>query len=302
VASRKAQASATNARQAKLAAIRAQEARKRRQMTIVMGAIGVVLVIIVAFVIAYVATGSNNNAPAASAKDSKVVNAATSVSPSVFDKVGVGSVDVAHGAGPQPIPGNHSLTADGKPKVLYVGAEYCPYCAAERWAVVAALSRFGTFSDLGTTSSTSRDVYPSTATLSFHGASYDSKYLSFAGYETADRDGNPLDHPASEDEKAFRTFDAPPYVSADAKYTIPFVDFGGKYLINGATYSPSVLQGKSHLEIAQAMHDPSSDVAQGVVGTANMITAAICKTTDQQPANVCNSPGVTTAVKALKGS
>ena len=40
------------------------------------------------------------------------------------------------------------LTADGKPLVLYVGAEYCPYCAAERCAMVQALSRFGTFSNL----------------------------------------------------------------------------------------------------------------------------------------------------------
>jgi hypothetical protein len=32
--------------------------------------------------------------------------------------------------------------------MLYIGAEYCPYCAAERWPLVMALSKFGTFSNL----------------------------------------------------------------------------------------------------------------------------------------------------------
>ncbi len=34
----------------------------------------------------------------------------------------------------------------GKPEVLFVGAEFCPFCAAERWPLIVALSRFGHFS------------------------------------------------------------------------------------------------------------------------------------------------------------
>ena len=31
------------------------------------------------------------------------------------------------------------MTLDGKsPAMLYYGAEYCPYCAAERWAMAVA--------------------------------------------------------------------------------------------------------------------------------------------------------------------
>jgi hypothetical protein len=63
------------------------------------------------------------------------------------------------------------LTA-GKPLVVYIGAEYCPFCAAQRWPLVVALSRFGTFSGLSVTRSASEDVFPDTATLSFHSASY----------------------------------------------------------------------------------------------------------------------------------
>src|SRR5215471_17073708 len=36
------------------------------------------------------------------------------------------------------------LTSGGKPEMLYIGAEYCPYCAAMRWSMAVALSRFGT--------------------------------------------------------------------------------------------------------------------------------------------------------------
>jgi len=295
VARRKAQPQETTARQAKLAELRAQEARRRRQMSIVMAAIGVVLVVIVGFIIAKVVTTSSST-PAASQAAAKVVKAATTVPPSAFDKVGTGAAQAA----PQPISGNHSLTADGKPKVLYVGAEYCPYCATERWAVVAALSRFGTFSNLGTTRSSSSDVYANTATLSFHGASYSSKYLSFAGYETQDRQNLPLDQLPPEDKKVFQKFDFPPYTQSEG--SIPFVDLGGKYMIVGASYDPSVLQGKSHLQIAQAMNDPNSDIGKAVDGTANLITARLCQLTGQQPGSVCKSPGVTAAAKAMSGS
>ena len=72
----------------------------------------------------------------------------------------------------------------GKPELLYIGAEYCPFCAAQRWAMVAALSRFGTFSNLSLTHSASADVYPDTPTFSFYQSTYSSKYLTFTSVET----------------------------------------------------------------------------------------------------------------------
>ena len=73
-----------------------------------------------------------------------------------------------------------ALTSGGKPEVLYIGAEYCPYCAAERWAVIVALSRFGTFSGLAPIRSAAKDgggnaePYPLTPTWTFAKASYTS--------------------------------------------------------------------------------------------------------------------------------
>jgi hypothetical protein len=84
-------------------------------------------------------------------------------------------------------------------------------------------------------------------------------------------------------------------VSSSSQGSIPFVDIGNKYLISGASYSPQVLQGKSWSQIAAALDNPSSPITQAVNGTANMITAAVCKTTGGQPANVCTSKAVTSA-------
>jgi hypothetical protein len=43
------------------------------------------------------------------------------------------------------------------------------------------------------------------------------------------------------------------------------------------------------------MKDPSTDIAKGALGTANQMTAAICKLTGNQPATAC-----TASIKALE--
>ena len=75
------------------------------------------------------------------------------------------------------------LTSGGKPEVLYLGGEYCPYCAAQRWAMINALSRFGTFSGLTTTHSSSTDVDANTPTWTFYKSTYKSNYLVFTPVE-----------------------------------------------------------------------------------------------------------------------
>ncbi len=235
----------------------------------------------------------------ASAGSDAVITAVTSVPAAVLDQVGAGS-----GVTPAKRIDAPALTEDGKPRVLYVGAEYCPYCAAERWAMVVALSRFGTFEGLGQTASSASDVYPSTPTLTFHGSTFTSSQLAFTGVETESNEMTngqyaPLDTLSAADQQLLSTYDAPPYVDSASAGSIPFVDIGGKYLISGASYSPEVLQGKTHEQIAAALSDPTSPIAQSVNGTANMITAAICATTNNAPTSVCTSPGVLAAAKTL---
>jgi thiol-disulfide isomerase/thioredoxin len=190
-----------------------------------------------------------------------------------------------------------ALTANGKPEVLYMGAEYCPFCATERWAMVVALSRFGTFSGLHYIHSDPNDVPASIPTLTFYKSSYTSKYLVFTPVEMEKIDRTPLQNPTSAQNALSAKYDAPPYVSAQSKGSIPFMDFGGKWIISGASYSYTVLQGQSWSKIAAALHDASTPIAQGADGTANYFTAAICKLTNNRPGNVCGS----TVIKSLEG-
>jgi hypothetical protein len=220
-----------------------------------------------------------------------VVAQATGVPVSTLNAVGAGSVTTA----PTAISGA-PLTANGLPRILYVGAEYCPYCAAERWAVVNALSRFGNFSNLGATTSSPSDVFPSTASFSFHGATYKSSNLSFTGVEIQSNQAvngsyAPLDKLSAADQALMDKY--------DTGGGIPFIDIGGKYMISGSSFSPSVLQGKTSEQIAAALADPNSSIAKSIDGTANVITAAICKITNNQPASVCTVPGVVAAASKL---
>jgi Domain of unknown function (DUF929) len=277
-------------------------AARRRRMLLGVGVPLVLVVAVVAvLVIVKVATGAGGlkSGPMASAAASSVVVQATSVPATVLNEVGVGVATTK----PTKITAP-ALSADGEPRVVYVGAEYCPYCAAERWAMAVALSRFGTFTGLGETASSPSDVYPNTATLTFHGAGYASNYLSFTGREIQSNqvvNGKyaPLDTLSAADQALFAKYNAPPYT--DSAGSIPFIDIGGRYVISGASYSPQVLQGKTQTQIATALADPNSPIAKAVDGTANLITAAICQITDGQPAAVCQSAGVTTATAALTG-
>jgi hypothetical protein len=161
--------------------------------------------------------------------------------------------------------------------------------------MVLALSRFGTFTALPLTHSSTQDVFPDTQTFSFHGASYHSDVIAFSGTETQSNrleGGNyaALDTPPAEIEAL---------VSAHSSGSIPFVDFGGRYVLSGATYDPGVLQGKTAAQIATALADPASEIARGAVGSANVLTAAICATTDGRPGKVCRSSTITSISKRL---
>lgn len=183
------------------------------------------------------------------------------------------------------------MTVLGKPELFYDGAEFCPYCAAQRWALAVALSRFGRLSGLGITqSSLSDSTDPGTKTLSFYGARYRSPDLAFVAVEqtTNQPDGDfyrTLQQPTAAEARLLAVYDAPPYSSESGG--IPFLDFGGRYLLIGPSYDPAVLKGLSWSEIAHALGDPESPVARDVDGAANVLTATICRITGDRPATAC---------------
>jgi hypothetical protein len=277
-----------------MAAANGQRAAQRKKRFYITLAPIMAVVVVVAVLLATKlgsASGSPASGAAMTAANPTVVAEATGVPVSTLNAVGAGSVTTP----PTAISGA-PLTANGLPRILYVGAEYCPYCAAERWAVVTALSRFGSFSNLGATTSSPSDVFPSTATFSFHGASYKSSYLSFTGVEIQSNqvvNGGfaPLDTLSASDQALMNKY--------DTGGGIPFIDIGGKYMISGSSFSPAVLQGKTSAQIAAALADPTSSIAKAIDGTANVITAAISKITNSQPSSVSNAPGVLAAASKL---
>ncbi|MDX6391016.1 MAG: hypothetical protein QOJ73_2079 [Streptosporangiaceae bacterium] len=264
----------------------ARKAEIRNRVFITGGSILAVIVVVVAFIIIKAnqnaaKTGSGTSATGA-ALPARVIKDITAVPAATLNAIGPGST-VSKAV--TSISGS-ALTSAGKPEVLYIGAEYCPYCATERWAMAVALSRFGIFSGLRGIYSSSTDVDPSTPTLTFYKSTYTSKYLTFTPVETTTEDRNTtLQTPTAAQAKIWQKY--------DSAGNIPFIDFGNKYLINQVTYDPSVLKGKTWAQIASALNDKSSAIAKGADGSANVMTAAICKLTHNQPANVCTSPMIT---------
>ena len=291
-------------RREKIAAQRAaaRRAEQRRRILIASGSVVVVLAIVVAFIVIKLnsspAADNSPNGPTGAALASVVTNV-TSVPASTLDTVGDGNG--AFTGKIQTIkPAGAPLTANGKPEMLYMGAEYCPYCAAARWAMIVALSRFGTFSGLQTIHSAAAngageaEPDPNTPTWTFVHSTYTSKYLTFTPVElqtnipdTASGTYTNLQTPTNAQQALLTKYDAAPYTSEAG--AIPFIDFGNKYLSIGSPYNPGVLSGLSWSTIAADLHNPNSAVAQAVNGTANYFTAAICKMTGNQPASACTA-------------
>jgi hypothetical protein len=223
-----------------------------------------------------------------------VLHGVTSVSPSTFASVGTGEV-------PNPFTatggssGNPKVPilrdSSGKPIFLYVGAEYCPFCAAERWPMIIALSRFGTFSNLHIISSASDDSYPNTPTFTFYKSTYTSPYIDFQPVEVQDRSRNPLETMTSAQSVAFNKY--------NSSQSFPFMDLGNQYIAVGASYQNTVLTDQDWQSIAQLLNNPNSPVTGSIVGTANYLTAAICQITGNKPANVCTAAPIPAIEKTI---
>jgi hypothetical protein len=287
-------AARTRARtQARTSAKAGTNARARRRLLLAGGSVAIVIALVATLIAAKLSQPPARSAPAADAgTTAQVQQQVTNVPPAAFDTVGAGT---ATGLGS--LVGQPALTAGGKPEVLYIGGEYCPYCAAERWALAAAVSRFGTLSGLSLIHSSPADVYASTPTLSFAKATYTSKYLAFVPVEWFGEATDPstpfghvyLQQPTAQQQALFARY---------GSGAIPFVDIGNRYVLPQVQYLPSALAGLTWTQVAAAMGDPSSAVARDIDGAANVITAAVCTLTHGQPGGVCQSAGVKAAASS----
>jgi hypothetical protein len=294
-------AAKTSASASRLAEIRARSAasgaqrpqNRRRYMRqpwwrrniVALSSVAVVAAIVIGFVIYQQTQNKKAAAGIGDAAPQSVLTALSGVTDKTASTVGGGGVQIGLEGTP---PNTPVLTSKGLPEIVYVGAEYCPYCAAERWSTIIALNRFGSFKGLTLMKSSSGDVFPNTSTFSFKGATYTSKYFVFNATETQDRNQQPLDTPPTEAMAAFNTYDTAPYTNQPGG--IPFVSYANQYVTTAGPYQPTMLQNLTWDQIASQLNNPNSDVTKSIVGTANYETAAICKVTNDEPASVCKTP------------
>jgi hypothetical protein len=292
----------------------ARRAQVRHRMLLASGAIIAVMAVVLALVLVKVTASSKPaaappaNGPTGAALAS-VVTDVTSVPASVLDTVragslsgyGIGSAGPSGGGYLAPVSGP-PLTSGGKPEVLYLGAEFCPYCAAVRWPLIVALSRFGTFSGLRTTRSAITDgagqheLYPATPTWTFYGSRYTSPYLTFTPVELQTN----IPDPHTGGYTTLQTLTAAQQelmTTYDPAGSVPFIDIGNAYIQMSTLtpYGPQDLQNLTWSQIAAALHDPSTALAQSIDGSASYLIAAFCKLTGNQPASAC-----TAAVRTLE--
>ncbi len=181
------------------------------------------------------------------------------------------------------------LYQGSKPELLFIGAQYCPHCAGQRWAIVKALNQFGTFSNV--TSSANDDA--TIPTFDLHDATYTSKYVAFVPRDLEDRSHNPLDTLSSDEQSLFNQY--------DPSGGIPMVLVGG-YALVGDGYNLSVIQGKSFNTVQHALQrdDASNALVPAINSEANSITAFICHADGMQPHSVCNRPVIRSIVSHLQ--
>jgi hypothetical protein len=287
--------------------------RGRRSFSGLQAWLGVLVV--VAVVLAFAIYKLTEHSPAPKSGNNlalapvSVVHELASIPAATFDAIGTD-----HSSDPfTETAGQPFLRRDGKPQVVFDGAEYCPYCAVYRWAIVTALSRFGTFTNLHQTTS-SADVAP-VPTFSFVGAKYTSRYITFTPYEEADRDGNPLEVPPAYVQDLYKKYDGtgttPTKFNSAPTAGIPFLDVANQHVSSGA---PNVIYPSidavagggpgGFTGIGYAIAHPTSPTgkaisASGFIAAANFDMAAICTVDGGKPGSVCNMSGVKAAEKVM---
>lgn len=286
---------------AKLARLKAEQKRERQRRILVAVTAAVVVVVLVVVGAFYLVSRQQRQdalkTQQAAAKSNGFIQTVRNVPAAAFDTAG----DKAATTVPTKLPDAPALTKDGKPRMIFYGAEFCPYCAMERWAIVASLSRFGTFTGL-TGSVSSEDNIP---TMDFLKSRYTSQYLSFTSYETQGQTaGQPLQKPTPADQALFTKYDTPTYfpsMGAQGGGSIPFIMYDGTYATSGSTYNQAqAMQGMTTAAVAATLKNPTSPIGGSILSAANVISAQVCAMTANKPANVCSSSGVVAASAKLK--
>jgi hypothetical protein len=222
----------------------------------------------------------------------------TTVPLAVFNNVGIGSnaIPVSPPSIDHHQPGFRTRVHGAVvPNSFFLGAEYCPFCAATRWGVILALSRFGHFNQLYEMASSTEDYAPNSPTFTFYLSTYSSPFLAFTGYEDEGPTMQVLDPPPHAIQVLVNKYD-----SSEGGESFPFMDVGNLTFILGSAFDPSSISGRNRNEIANHLRVTSDPVTKAIVASANYLSAGICASDGEKPATVCRSAGVLRADTALR--
>ena len=262
----------------------ARQARRRRNRFASVAVTGVVAVVAVVVAIGLSSTSSSSAAPRLPVP----ANLATQLTTVNIGDLVAASARAGSALNPATELSAPAYTEDNKPELLFIGAEFCPICATERWPMAVALSHFGTFSNLHQTRSAKRDS--NIATLSFYGSTYTSPYLTFTPVETLTNipKGNgyvPLQNLTNAQSTLWDV------VSKDVGVSVgyPFVYFGGKLVLDTAQFSPDDLLGKNFTQIANDVGNNDTTIGADIDASAAAFTKYLCTMTGDKPSSVCNA-------------
>lgn len=246
-----------------------RQTQRKRQWTRASGAAVAVIAMTVAILFAFHGYGKGATTQAIAASLGAPTSAVPSSPLGNFSKVGP------------------SVRQHGKPQLLFVGALYCPHCAVERWALVKALSQFGTFSHVRST--TNGDGVP---TFDLTASRYASRYVAFDHKDLEDQRYKPLQTLNPGENAAFQRF--------DPSGGIPLVSLGG-YAMSGSPIDPSELSGRSFATIQQALkHGSSMAATTDINAEANVLTALVCHADGMKPGATCNRPVIRRLLSAIR--
>lgn len=185
------------------------------------------------------------------------------------------------------------LTRSGKPEVLYVATEYCPYCAIENWPLIVALSRFGQFTSLTTSRSPEFEHIAPVDSWTFYGSHYASPYLAFVPVEQysnvrVNAEASPNAPTSYRKLQQLTPAQQAIFARYDRPGSTPFLDFGNRAVqIGSGPIPPQLMTGKSWPQLAASLRQPKTDLGAALLAEADLLTAVLCRLTGDRPASAC---------------
>src|ERR1700683_1967408 len=93
------------------------------------------------------------------------------------------------------------------------------------------------------------DAFPNTPGFTFHLSTYQSRYLTFTGYEVEGPFSEPLDQPPGWVQARINKY--------DGEGALPFMDIGNLEFLVDSPFNPEILAGATQDEIGANLTNPS---------------------------------------------